>query len=114
VVINLIANAMRAVKVVNGVGQIRLDIMQDEAFVRIRVSNNGPSLAPEHAERIMHRATPIPAEGMGLGLPISKILAQKQGGDLIVLPGLYFDSGTTFQFSLLKKKEGQDGENIAG
>ena len=112
ILINLITNAMRVVKDIDTVGQIQLNVTQDEELVYIWVSNNGPPLSPELAEQIMRRSIPIPVEGMGLGLPISKILAQRQGGDLIVLPHpMFFKEGTTFQLAL-KIKEEEDGKDI--
>ena len=69
----------------------------------VEVSNDGPPIAPEDAERIFERfvrlddARARDTGGSGLGLPIARQLARAHGGDLRLDPGR---AGTTFVLTL--------------
>ncbi|HSJ83810.1 MAG TPA: ATP-binding protein [Acidimicrobiia bacterium] len=79
---NLVSNAMRY-----GGDQIRVRVVADGETAHVRVEDNGNGVAPEEQERIFEpysRAHDAPGltASMGLGLSISRHLAQLMGGDL--------------------------------
>jgi signal transduction histidine kinase len=72
--------------------------------IRLRVRDHGPGVPPEMARRIFRvydragRDETDPMRGLGLGLPLSRELARKMGGDLTYeAPS---DGGATFVVTL--------------
>jgi K+-sensing histidine kinase KdpD len=62
--------------------------IEDEAYVRVSVSDEGPGIAPELRERVFEKFFRVPARepsdpgrgGVGLGLPIARRLVEAQTG----------------------------------
>lgn len=71
---------------------ISLSIIQTETMIRFTLEDRGPGLPEESYELIFNPFTKVDdlAEGLGLGLPLSKRHAKSLGGDLI-LDTLYRD-----------------------
>lgn len=84
---NLLANA---IKFCGRGGRIEVTHQVTEDKVEIRVSDNGPGIAPEDQERIFEPFTQVDRGytqthgGTGLGLAISRELAHGMGGELSV------------------------------
>lgn len=81
---NLLDNALDAVSE-QPAGQRRICIragMADRKRVRIRVEDSGPGLAAGMAEHLFEAFRSSKASGMGLGLAISRAIAEAHGGDL--------------------------------
>jgi len=101
VLLNLVGNA---IKFTQADGRVRLSCERRGPWVEIRVSDNGPGIAPEKQESIfdpfvqVERRFSNPREGVGLGLAISRDLARAMGGELSVasVPG----EGSTFTLRL--------------
>ena len=101
VVLNLLLNALEALasreRAQNRI-TVRVDVAAGRAL--IEVSDNGPGLPRDGVERLFAPAGPRRAgrASSGLGLPISRELVRKMGGEITVssLPG----TGTTFLVSL--------------
>jgi signal transduction histidine kinase len=100
ILINLIGNAVKF----TDTGQIRVHgETAADGGVHIHVSDSGPGIAPEHADRIFEPFWQVDQGytrkhgGTGLGLTVSRRLAHLLGGDLRVAstPG----SGSTFTLS---------------
>jgi signal transduction histidine kinase len=98
VIVNLLTNALRY-----GGGQpVEVSVHLGEGRVRIEVRDHGRGIAPEDVERIFapfeRGARNGEPKGLGLGLYISRQLAQSHGGELSVQsrPG----EGATFTLSL--------------
>jgi signal transduction histidine kinase len=93
IVRNLLSNAKKY-------GGRRIDVKcsTEPSTVRIAVSDDGGGIAPEDVARMFERfeGTARGAGGYGLGLPISRQLAQAMGGDLVYESG----SGATFVLTL--------------
>ena len=83
---NLLDNALDAVSE-QPIGQRRICIqaeMADKRRVRIRVEDSGPGLSAGMAEHLFEAFQSSKASGMGLGLAISRAIAEAHGGDLAV------------------------------
>jgi PAS domain S-box-containing protein len=109
VLLNLVGNA---VKFTPPGGWVVLSFAADDAWVQLRVRDNGVGIPPEEHERIFDpfqqvgRRLSQPREGVGLGLAISRDLARGMAGDLTVrsAPG----EGSTFTLRL-PRAEPDDG-----
>ena len=82
VVRNLVSNALRY-----GGDTIRVEVTSEEAIAKLLVCDNGTAIPDEDRQRIFQpyqraRNTPGLTESLGLGLAISRQLAQLMGGDL--------------------------------
>ena len=102
VVVNLVSNAVKFCGKANGL--VRFQAWREDAFVRVSVADNGIGIAAENLNRIFERfqqagnvLTEKP-EGTGLGLPISRQILHRFGGDLWVASTL--GKGATFSFRI--------------
>ncbi len=95
---NLIANAIDALKDISGERRITLAAArQDEAFVRVTVADNGPGVRSAVRESLFKPFASNKAEGLGLGLSISRTIVEAHGGVLWLMET---DAGATFCFTL--------------
>lgn len=97
VFVNLISNAIYAVKEMGGAGgQIVLKTSKDESMLEIRISDNGTGISEENQKQMhdLFFTTKPSGKGTGLGLPICQNIIKKLGG------GFSFETeigkGTTF------------------
>jgi signal transduction histidine kinase len=65
--------------------------------ITIEVGDSGPGLVPSMAERLFEPFFTTKAEGMGLGLSISRSIIESHGGQLSHVSG---SRGALFQFIL--------------
>jgi signal transduction histidine kinase len=81
---NLIANAVEAVAAHSpGQGQISLTAKRHDAqHVRIVVSDSGPGVSVGRSERVFEPFVSGKSSGMGLGLAVSRAIAEAHGGTL--------------------------------
>jgi PAS domain S-box-containing protein len=107
VLLNLVGNA---IKFTPPGGWVLLSCAGDDAWVELRVRDNGLGIPPEEQERIFDpfqqvgRRLSQPQEGVGLGLAISRDLARAMAGDLTVqsAPG----EGSVFTLRLPRESGG--------
>ena len=96
---NLLDNAL---KYTPAGGSVRLQVQSYELFAAIRVSDTGPGIPEEQQARIFSRFWRAPGawqtEGVGIGLYLTRQIAEKQGGYVKVesKPG----QGSTFSLCL--------------
>jgi two-component system NtrC family sensor kinase len=99
VVVNLLVNAVQALEEVEGPRTIRISARVDGG-VRVVVADSGPGIAADIAHRIFDPffTTKPQGVGTGIGLSISRGLAEAQGGQLLLLaePG----EGAAFELIL--------------
>jgi two-component system sensor kinase FixL len=57
------------------------------SIVQFNVRDNGPGIDPKIADRLFRAFETSKPNGMGLGLAISRMIAQNHHGDLVVEPG---------------------------
>ena len=95
VVLNLLTNAVQAMA--EG-GTLHLRGCVSNGRVLLEVSDTGPGVPPEHLEKIFEPLFTTKPTGIGLGLAVSRSLAQANGGDLVCTnrPG----RGATFAFAM--------------
>lgn len=96
VVLNLLTNAVQAM---DGGGTLHLrGRVTPEGKVLLEISDTGPGVAPEHLDKIFEPLFTTKASGVGLGLAVSKSLAQANGGDLVLAS--QSGPGATFAFAM--------------
>ena len=83
---NLISNAVEAIgDGADGLGQIDVIAQRHDAdHVRLTVADNGPGVAPSVRERLFEPFLSGTSSGMGLGLAVSRAIAEAHGGSLEV------------------------------
>jgi two-component system nitrogen regulation sensor histidine kinase NtrY len=105
VLMNLVHNALEAVKDASH-GMVTVTVQaRDRGFVEVSVTDNGPGVASEIAGRLFEPYATTKAQGTGLGLAIAQRIAIEHNGELSYLPlpeGGYRDNsrGATFRFVL--------------
>jgi hypothetical protein len=103
VLLNLLLNAA---KFTPSRGQVRVDCIQRNSSVLVRIADSGPGIPPNDLDRIFEPFVQLgdpltrTEHGVGLGLSISRDLARGMGGELTVdsTPG----TGSTFTVQLLR------------
>ena len=76
---NLVRNARK-----HGQGQVEIEVQHDGDRARLSVSDEGPGLTPQEAERAFDRFWRGPTGGSGLGLAIVRAIAERHGGTVTV------------------------------
>jgi signal transduction histidine kinase len=92
---NLLTNALQAM---DGKGMVRVKASRTESFISLEVSDTGPGVAAGDETRIFEPLYTTKANGIGLGLALSKSLAQANGGDLTLVSKA--GEGARFVFTL--------------
>jgi len=102
VVVNLISNAVKFSD--KGKGEIRFKAWRHDNTLRVDVADNGIGIAPADQARVFERfqqagniLTDKP-EGTGLGLPITRQILQRFGGDIWLQSAV--GKGSVFSFSI--------------
>lgn len=86
VVVNLMRNAIEATKELD-VPRIIVRTSEEGRDIVVSIIDNGPGIAPNVVPALFKAFSTTKRSGMGLGLAISKSIAQNHGGDLSVDPG---------------------------
>ena len=82
--LNLLLNAIAVVP--EGRGRITVHAGEDgDGMLVVSVADNGGGLAEEAAERLFEPFYTTKSDGMGLGLPIARSIAEQHGGRLAVV-----------------------------
>ncbi|MEY2884641.1 MAG: hypothetical protein RL490_2365 [Pseudomonadota bacterium] len=106
VLLNLIRNAIEAMqRSPRRRIQIR-SIATDNNMVRLSVADSGPGLSPEISAHLFEPFRSSKAEGMGLGLSISRGLIEGHGGRLWADPA--DGDGAVFHFTLMRAEPDDD------
>jgi C4-dicarboxylate-specific signal transduction histidine kinase len=100
VLLNLIINAIDAMSAA-GTGPRELTVVSSKDGSRgalVAVRDSGPGLDPQSSERLFNPFYTTKAEGLGMGLAISRSIIEAHGGRLSAGPNER--RGAVFQFSL--------------
>jgi two-component system NtrC family sensor kinase len=81
VLINLVSNALQAMRAVSP-PRLTLSLAVADGFAAVTVRDHGPGIAPEHLARLFEPLWSTRADGVGLGLALSRELAAAHGGTL--------------------------------
>jgi len=110
-VINLVRNAMDAPA--NGV-QRRVEVSGSQTLqgYRMTISDNGPGVPSDMADRLFQPLASSKPGGMGLGLSICRTIVQAHGGDIDLVPSAL--GGAAFAFTLNVQSDGLDSSGGAG
>jgi two-component system sensor kinase FixL len=98
VVVNLVRNAIEAM---DGGERKELTVAAapgDRGVIEVSVTDTGPGIAPEIAERLFQPFVTTKRNGMGVGLSICRSIVEAHGGTLIAEPNP--TGGTIFRFTL--------------
>jgi len=103
IITNLLNNAKSAM---DNQGEIRITIMEENQQIAIDVVDTGGGIPEEEQPYIFERFfrgenKKLKVRGLGLGLTLSKMIANALDGDLVLLKSS--EEGTTFRITLLKK-----------
>jgi C4-dicarboxylate-specific signal transduction histidine kinase len=100
VVLNLLANGLEAAKDLTGrVRTVQVATRkEDEGRAGLTVRDSGPGLSPEILGRVFEPFFTTKAQGMGLGLAVSKSIIEAHGGRLWAEPNQ--DRGAVFHLTL--------------
>ena len=97
VLINLIMNAVEAMRTsTDGRREILIRSAKNPDGVLVQVQDSGPGIAPELADRIFEPFFTTKAEGIGMGLSISRSIIESHGGQLSIMP---VSQGALFQLT---------------
>jgi signal transduction histidine kinase len=81
IVWNLITNGVQAM---HSAGVLQVNAILTEDRLLIEVCDSGPGVAPADRERVFEPLYTTKAQGVGLGLAVSRAYARSNGGDLYV------------------------------
>jgi signal transduction histidine kinase len=85
IVWNLVTNAVQAMEdTPEASGTLTVGAALTGGHLRIEVRDSGPGIAPSDADRVFEPMFTTKAQGVGLGLSISRAYARANGGDLSV------------------------------
>jgi signal transduction histidine kinase len=96
IMLNLLTNAQQAMEAKGGTIRVRMRV--DGPSVVIDVADTGPGISNELLEKIFEPLFTTKARGIGLGLAVSRSLAEANGGQLTVASTL--GKGATFSLAL--------------
>lgn len=84
VVLNLLKNAVDAMKPVSARHVLEVNLSSSTSGVVLTVSDSGPGIPEAQWERVFDMFYTTKPEGMGLGLWLSRSIVQSQGGSITV------------------------------
>jgi signal transduction histidine kinase len=94
---NLLSNALKYHDPDKLQAWVRLELRTSTKSYELRISDNGIGLPDDERGELLelfHRSAPARAAGLGVGLPVVKLLLEQSGGSLTMDSGL--GQGTTF------------------
>jgi C4-dicarboxylate-specific signal transduction histidine kinase len=100
VMINLITNAIDAMKPVTGRRRVLRASAElcSEGMLLVRVADTGTGIGEAYAGQVFEHLFTTKPEGVGLGLPICKSIVEAHGGRISMRPNTPY--GTVFSFTL--------------
>jgi two-component system sensor kinase FixL len=109
VVINLLLNGIEAMENCAGTKRLLVEIGTVDADALVSVSDNGPGLPADYSENIFKAFFTTKADGLGMGLAISRSIVEAHNGRLWAEPNS--DGGATFRIALPLHQEQVNGDS---
>lgn len=109
VVLNLIRNAMDAMQGTDRRNLVVSAGRWEGDMIVVSVADSGPGIDPAIADRLFQPFVTTKAEGMGVGLSISRTIVEAHAGRIWVEPNP--DGGTIFRFTLPRVDEQELADN---
>ena len=103
IVTNLLINAGQALP---AGGHVWIDARRENRTTVIRVADDGPGIPPELREQIFQALFTTKAKGSGLGLSLSRRIAEAHGGSIVVEPS---EKGAAFRIAIPDTPEAAGG-----
>ena len=100
VIENICKNAVDAMK---GEGLIKIEMEEDESYVRVQINDTGKGIEPELISSIFKPGVTSKKRGWGLGLSLSKRIIEEYHKGKIFVKNSVEGEGTTFSVLLQKK-----------
>jgi PAS domain S-box-containing protein len=98
VLINLVVNAIEAMRLyTDRTRELRIRSAKNAHGILVQVQDSGPGIKPELADGIFEPFFTTKAEGIGMGLAISRSIIESHGGHLSLAP---VSQGALLQFTL--------------
>ncbi|HTP28303.1 MAG TPA: PAS domain-containing protein [Anaeromyxobacteraceae bacterium] len=82
VLMNLMVNAIDAMKNTSGARELTLKTENNSTGCLVTVADTGPGLAADQNDRVFEAFFTTKADGLGMGLPISRTIIESHGGRL--------------------------------
>jgi signal transduction histidine kinase len=100
VLLNVVLNAIEAMSTLNdGARELVISTGNaDSGYVLVAISDSGPGLSPEGAERIFAPFYTTKSTGLGMGLSICRSIVDAHGGQLWASANV--PRGAVFQFTV--------------
>jgi signal transduction histidine kinase len=106
-IMNVVLNGIEALRSIpQERRQLLIRSTEDSGLVLIDIMDAGPGIDPATAERLFEPFFTSKPHGMGLGLSISRSIAESHGGELSYYPA---PEGALFRFTLPAETENSDG-----
>ena len=112
VVVNLVRNALEAVKTCDRQA-VTVSTRATDGGVSMVVEDSGPGIRPEALAELFKPFSSSKSQGLGLGLAISRTIAQTHGGELTVEPG-GGGRGASFTLFLPLPQDNELGDGTVG
>lgn len=98
IVVNIVRNAFEALKDSPN-PEVRISAREEKGSLLVNVEDNGPGIPADAVPNLFKAFSTSKRSGLGLGLAISRTIAQNHGGDLTVDPGGH-GRGACFELQL--------------
>lgn len=98
VIVNLVNNAADAMRGQSSARRIILEVLSEEAAVRVEVTDTGPGIPESDRERLFEPFFTTKSTGIGMGLQICRSAVEAMGGQLTVTNRT--GGGASFSFDL--------------
>ena len=107
VLVNLVQNALHALETWEGSRHLMIRATPDPDGLLVSVTDSGPGVPAELRRRVFESffTTKGQTKGTGLGLALSRTIAQEHGGDLLLAPGA--SGGACFSLRLPRYEPGR-------
>jgi len=100
IITNLLINAGQAMP---GGGRVQLDARREGATTVLRLADEGPGIADDLREQVFQALFTTKAKGSGLGLSLSRRIAEAHGGTISVEPS---ERGAAFRLAIPDSPQG--------